>query len=85
MYVEGDNKTYLGLDVKARYFCQILTKFETFRQIFISDPKIKIDRDCVVDITTRYGMEGPGIESSCGRDFPHTSRPALGPTQPPTQ
>ena len=33
----------------------------------------------------RYGMEGPGIESRWGRDFPHPSRPALEPTQPPIQ
>jgi hypothetical protein len=26
-----------------------------------------------------------GIESRCGRDFPHLSRPALGSTQPPVQ
>jgi hypothetical protein len=29
------------------------------------------------------GLDGPGIESRWGRDFSHTSRPALGPTQPP--
>ena len=39
----------------------------------------------VVGIATGYGLEGPGIESRCGRDFPHLSRPALGPTQPPAQ
>jgi hypothetical protein len=30
-------------------------------------------------------MDGSGIESRWGRDFSHTSRPALGPTQPPVQ
>jgi hypothetical protein len=36
-----------------------------------------------VGIATGYGLDGPGIESWWGRDFPHLSRPALGPTQPP--
>jgi hypothetical protein len=31
-----------------------------------------------VGIATEYGLEGPGIESRWGRDFSHTSRPALG-------
>jgi hypothetical protein len=35
-----------------------------------------------VGIGTGYGLGGPGIESRWGRDFPHLSRPALGPTQP---
>jgi hypothetical protein len=39
----------------------------------------------VVGITTGYGLEGPGIESRWRRDFPHLSRPALGPIQPPVQ
>jgi hypothetical protein len=39
-------------------------------------------RDSSVGIATRYGLDGPGIESRWGRDFPHPSRPALGPTQP---
>jgi hypothetical protein len=38
-----------------------------------------------VGIGTDYGLDGPGIESRWGRDFPHLSRPALGPTQPPLQ
>ena len=37
----------------------------------------------IVGIATGYGLYGPGIESRWGRDFPHLSRPALGPTQPP--
>ena len=38
-----------------------------------------------VGIATDYGLDGPGIESQWGRDFSHTSRSTLGPTQPPVQ
>jgi hypothetical protein len=41
--------------------------------------------DSSVSIATDYGLDGLGIESQWGRDFLHTSRPALGPTQPPVQ
>jgi len=36
-------------------------------------------------MATGYGLDSPGIESRWGRDFPHLSRPALGPTQLPVQ
>jgi hypothetical protein len=36
-------------------------------------------------IATAYGLVGPGTESRWERDFPHLSRPALRPTQPPVQ
>jgi hypothetical protein len=39
----------------------------------------------VVSIATAYGLDGLGIESRWGRDFPHLSRPALRPTQPPVK
>jgi hypothetical protein len=42
-------------------------------------------RDSVIGIATRYGLDGPGIESRWRRNFPHPSRPALGPTQPAIQ
>jgi hypothetical protein len=44
-----------------------------------------VDRNSSVSTATRYGLDGPGIESQRGRDFPHPSRPALGPTLPPIQ
>jgi hypothetical protein len=39
----------------------------------------------VVDIATAYRLDGLGLKSRWGRDFPHLSRPALRPTQPPVQ
>jgi hypothetical protein len=38
-----------------------------------------------VSVAIDYGLDGPEIESRWGRDFSHTSRPALGHTQPPVQ
>jgi hypothetical protein len=44
-----------------------------------------VGRDSIVGIVTRYRLDGPGIESRWGRDFPHLSRPAMGSTQPTIQ
>ena len=42
-------------------------------------------RDSASVMATGYGLDGQRIESRWERDFPHLSRPALGPTQPPVQ
>ena len=39
----------------------------------------------VVGIATAYRLDGPGIESRWGQHFPHLSRPATKPNQPPVQ
>ena len=44
-----------------------------------------VGRDSSVGIVIDYGLDGPRIESPWRGDFPHLSRPALGPTQPPVQ
>ena len=48
-------------------------------------PEVRCGLGSVVGIATGYGLDGPGIESRWGRDFPHLSRPALGSKQPPVQ
>ena len=48
-------------------------------------PRNLTGRGSAVGIVTRYGLDGPGIESRWGRDFPYPSRPVLGPTQLPVQ
>jgi hypothetical protein len=42
-------------------------------------------QESVAGIATRDGLDGPGIESRWGRDFPHLSRTALVPTHTPAQ
>ena len=46
---------------------------------------LTVHRDSSVGVATRYGLDGLGVESRSVRDFPHPSRPALEPTQPPIQ
>ena len=46
-------------------------------------PLLRVDRGSSVGIATRHGLDGSWIESWWVRDFPHPSRLALGPNQPP--
>jgi hypothetical protein len=61
------------------------TAGERYVYLFIWGLFSYVGRDSVVCVATSYGLHGPGIESLCGRDFPHSSRQALGPIQPPAQ
>ena len=53
----------------------------TLRKNEVATGNARRDRYSSAGIATRYGLDGQGIESRCGRDFPHPSRPTLGPTQ----
>jgi len=46
---------------------------------------LKRSRESVDGIATRYRLDGPGIESRCGRDFLRPSRATLRPKQPSVQ
>jgi hypothetical protein len=69
----------------------IISRFFFFQQQFCMISSSAYDlyalhiqgRDTVVSIATRYGLDGPRIESRWGKAFPHPSRTALRPTQPP--
>jgi hypothetical protein len=55
------------------------------RNKFRTGTILRTGRDSSVGIATGYGLDDLGIESWWERDFSHTSRSALGPTQPPVQ
>jgi len=65
--------------VSRRMLCWLL-----LRGILLAKSNWK-GRDSSVGIATGYGLDGPEIESRCGRNFLHPPRPALRPTQPTVQ
>ena len=64
-------------EIVTRLFCGLFVSLFTDVYSETEEP------GSVVGIATAYGLDGPGIESRWGWDFPHLSGPALRPTQPP--
>ena len=71
--------------IKGSFSCNIFCIHLIFCSVYCQVSRSIKGRDSSVGIATRYGLDGPGIESRWGRDFPHLPRPALGPTQPPVR
>jgi hypothetical protein len=74
---------YIQVLIQLRFLCirygyemRINTKSSLY---YIIEPGSSVGK------ATSYGLAGSGIETRCGRDFPHLSKPLLGPTQPPVQ
>jgi hypothetical protein len=68
--------------VKKKYFKR---NVDSWVQYLAYLDFLKVGRDSVVGLATRYELDAPGIETRWGRDFQHPSRPARVPTQPPVQ
>jgi hypothetical protein len=92
--INGTSRLTLAIRVNNTAFCHMIdrtfreilqwTHFEqlnTFFFVFYS----KFPTLLWVVIATRYELDGPGIQSRWGWDFPHPSRPVLGPIQNPIQ
>jgi hypothetical protein len=52
---------------------------------YLSELQAGVAQYSSVGTTTRYGLDGPGIEFRQDRDSPQPSRPTLGPTQSPVK
>jgi len=58
------------------------TDLSEMKFIRIKTLVLGFDHSVVVGIANSFWLDGPGIESSWGRDFPSPFRPAVGSTQP---
>jgi hypothetical protein len=74
---------YASCVVHLPLYCVCLFRHRTSRlnSLYVTDRNMYfffVGRDSSVGVATRYGLDGLGIESRRGRDFPHPSRPPPG-------
>jgi hypothetical protein len=65
----------------AQYYISVCVTSKGLQQNYGNYQQHCVGRDSSVGIVTCYGLDGMGIESRRGRDFPHLSRQALRHTQ----
>jgi len=81
LYLMGQRSPHMCCSVRLLMLTRFCLKRENLSVI-----GNKRESDSSVGIVTLNGLDCPGIESLWGgRDFPHLSRPAPGPTQSPIQ
>jgi len=68
-----------------RFLLETVQNTAMKHRISRDERNVFVGRDSSVRIATRYGLDGPGIQSPQRRDFPLPSTPDPGPTQPPIQ
>jgi hypothetical protein len=74
-----NNCMYVGLVIRNPYHCGLVSAPLAFRlSTFYHSTSGCSGPGSSGGVATGYGLDGPGIESRWGRDFSHTSRPALG-------
>jgi len=83
----GINSVFKGLNTELNPIYHLLALLGAHYILHVSRVRVKglsmVGRDSPVCMATRYGLDGPDIESRWeGRDIPHPFRPALGLTQP---
>jgi hypothetical protein len=74
--------TRVGVRVRPGFLrhSDFLLRLHAFTFVFSFLPVLSVGRDSVVCTATRYGLDGLGIESRLGRDFPHPDRPWVPPS-----
>jgi hypothetical protein len=72
---------YRGLIFKQANFFMVLPFFAPFAHFLEISTIMRVGRESSAEIATRYELDGPGIKSWYGLDFPLPSRQALRPAQ----
>jgi hypothetical protein len=84
-YCKSEVKTSVVCRIREEYFYSMLLLYSNFTSsgivnfrvhvalcfLFMLDLLVQVGPGSAVGIATGYGLDGPGIESRWGRDFPH--------------